>query len=55
MGKMGRPKVVSPRLKSVGVRLTEEEYNKLKKYASEHNLTITELILQGIQLLLSKS
>lgn len=49
---MGRPKSSSPKLKSVGIRLADEEYEKLKKYASEHNLTITEVLLKGMRLLL---
>lgn len=53
MAKMGRPKSASPKLKSVGIRLTDGDYEKLKKYASEHNLTITQAVLRGIKLLLS--
>lgn len=51
MTKMGRPKSDSPKLKSVGIRMTDEEYEKLKKYASEHDLTITEVLLKGMLLL----
>lgn len=54
MAKMGRPKSDSPKLKSVGVRLTDEEHEELKKYASEHDLTITQAISKGIHLLLKK-
>lgn len=54
MAKMGRPKSESPKLKSVGVRLTEKEHAELTKYASNHNLTITDAVLKGIRLLLKK-
>ena len=52
MAKMGRPKSDSPKLKSIGVRLSDEEYEKLQKYASAHHLTITQKVLKGIRLLL---
>jgi hypothetical protein len=52
MAKMGRPQAASPKLKSVGIRLTEVDYGKLKKYASAHDLTITEVLLKGMRLLL---
>lgn len=52
MAKMGRPKLDAPKLKSVGIRLTDEEYEKLMEYASAHNQTITEVLLKGMRLLL---
>ena len=51
MAKMGRPKVASPRKVSAGFRMKEEDYEKLKRFASEHNLTQTEAIEQGLDLL----
>ena len=54
MAKMGRPKSDSPKLKSIGVRLTDEDYEKLREYASEHHLTITQTVLKGIMILLNK-
>lgn len=55
MAKMGRPKSESPKLKTVGIRLSDEEYAELKKYASTHNLTITEALLKGMRLLFNAS
>lgn len=52
MAKMGRPKVESPKEKRINIRVTQEEYEELVKYASEHNLTITQMVLQGIKLLI---
>jgi len=33
--------------------LSDEDYEKLREYASTHNLTITQVVLKGIKLLLS--
>ena len=44
LAKMGRPKAEKPRNYRVSVRLTEEEYRKLKACADKNNLTITQAI-----------
>lgn len=51
MGKMGRPKqdVIKDRI--VTIRMSDEEYNKLKEYSHEHKHTITETIKEGVNLL----
>ena len=41
----------SPRKVSAGFRMKEEDYEKLKRFASEHNLTQTEAIEKGLDLL----
>ena len=51
MAKVGRHKVDKPKERLLGVRLTVEEHEKLKKRAKEHNLTITQAVLKGIDLL----
>lgn len=51
MAKMGRPKAEFPKQKFVSVRLTKEEHEKLSEYAQAHNLTITEALKKGIELL----
>ncbi len=51
MAKMGRPKVASPRKVSAGFRMKEEDYEKLKRFAAEYNLTQTEAIEKGLDLL----
>ena len=38
----------------VGVRLTDEEHDKLKKYAANHNQNITQTLLAGIESLYEK-
>ncbi len=55
MAKMGRPKSEEPKLKTVGVRLSEEDYTRLKEYARMHNLTMTEVMQEGMNKLISKS
>lgn len=55
MAKMGRPKVDSPKSKAVGLRLAEDEHEKLLQYASKHDLTITQTVLQGLHLLYGDS
>lgn len=54
MAKMGRPKSDSPKMKSVGIRLTEEEYDKLRRYAADRSLTITEALQKGLVLLMKE-
>jgi hypothetical protein len=51
VAKMGRPKAESPKKKNVSFRLTEEEYQKLSEYAAKHELTTTQTIQKGIDLL----
>lgn len=51
MAKMGRPKAESPKKMNVSFRMTEAEYKKLAEYATEHNLTITEVLHRGVHLL----
>ena len=54
MAKMGRPKAEDPREKSIGVRVTNDEYRVIKEYASEHKMTITEAVLTGIRNLMAE-
>ncbi len=49
MAKMGRPKTDEPRCNQVMVRFTDKEYLKLKKYAEENNLTVTETVRKGVE------
>lgn len=55
MAKMGRPKSESPKQRSLGIRVTDQEYKELKTYASKHNLTITEMLKKGLQLFMENS
>ena len=55
MAKMGRPTSDDPSLYRVTVRFTESEYEFLKEYAESHNLTMTQAIKVGIELLIKIS
>ena len=48
MAKMGRPKAEKPLEHRVTVRFSEEEFQKLEKYATRKNLTITQTIRKGV-------
>ena len=48
---MGRPKNKIPRQKQLNLRLSEFEYNKILRVAKKKNITRTEAILRGIDLL----
>ena len=48
---MGRPKAQIPRQKTLNLRLTDFEFKKIARVAKEKNLTKTQAILQGIDLL----
>lgn len=50
MAKTGRPKSGNPKKNFVGLKLTEEEASKLRKYASRHGMTITQVLQKGIDL-----
>lgn len=50
----GRPQSDNPRKNVLGVRVTTEEHEKIKKYASRHQQTISQVVLEGVELLFSK-
>ena len=48
---MGRPENEIPRQKQLNLRLSDFEYEKILRVAKKKNITRTEAILQGIDLL----
>ncbi len=52
--KTGRPKSEHPKNVDVKVRFDELTHEKLLAYCEEHNITRTEALRQGVQLLLTK-
>lgn len=52
MARMGRPKSDAPKLNTLSVRVTDEELQELKEYADSHDMTITQLLKTGVELLL---
>ncbi len=53
-GKVGHPFAENPRKSPVTVRLTSEEYARLKEYADLHSMTMTQVIMEGINMVYSK-
>lgn len=49
MAKMGRPKKDVTKNNSIGVRLSDEHYTLLMQYASEHKLTITQVVQKALE------
>ena len=54
MAKAGRPPSDDPRKYRLTVRMSESEYDKLKKYSEANGQTITETMLEGFDLLMKK-
>ena len=49
MAKIGRPKKDNKKEKVVSVRLSNETYQQLLSYTSKTDLTMTEVILRGLE------
>lgn len=50
MARTGRPKSDNPKKEFIGLKLTEEDAAKLREYASKHDMTITQVLQNGIEL-----
>lgn len=50
MAKVGRPKSENPKKNLIGFKMTEDEANRLKEYASRHNMTVTEVLQKGLDI-----
>lgn len=46
---MGRPRLENPRSEGIFIRLTKDEHSDIMEYASAHNLTITQTLVQGFK------
>ena len=55
MAKMGRPKVDKPKDYKVGIRLSDEEYTRLKEYAEKHNQTMAQIVREGVSHIISRN
>lgn len=51
MGIMGRPKAEIPRCKTLNLRVTNFEYEKISRLAEKLNITKTDAVVRGINLL----
>ena len=52
--KTGRPKEENAKRKTLTIRLTEDLYKKIVDYATEHNLSKTDVALQSLEKFLTK-
>lgn len=50
MAKVGRPKSDNPKNSLIGLKMTEDEANRLKEYAARHNMTVTEVLQKGLDI-----
>lgn len=54
MAKMGRPITGKAKKQRLTIRLSDELYNKLVKYAADHDVTMTDVALKCIEEFISK-
>lgn len=54
INKGGRPQSDNPKQSVLGVRVTTEEHERIKQYASLHHQTISQVVLEGLELLYTK-
>lgn len=54
MTRMGRPKVERPKTVEVKARIDAHTNESLVKYCADHGVTRTDVVRQGIDLVLSK-
>jgi hypothetical protein len=52
--KIGRPFEENPKDHPVTIRLTADEYSRLREYAEMHSMTLTQVMMEGINLVYSK-
>lgn len=52
--KGGRPQVDDPKQSVLGVRVTSTEHERIKQYAKRHHQTISQVVLEGLELLYKK-
>ena len=55
MVKMGRPKSEHSKNKKLSVRVEDSLYSRICDYAVQHNMTVTEVVLESLERLLEKS
>ena len=55
MAKMGRPKKDETKNNFIGIRLSDECHARLMQYASEHKLTITQVVQRALEFLFQSS
>ncbi len=53
MTKVGRPKSENAKKKTLSIRVDYALYERICNYAEQHQLTVTEVVLQGLDKVLS--
>lgn len=53
MAKMGRPKSENAKKKILSIRVEDALYERICSYAEQHQLTVTEVVLQGLDKVLA--
>lgn len=54
MARTGRPRLENPRSEGVFIRFTKDEHTDITEYANDHNLTITQTLVQGFYTMVDK-
>ena len=55
MGKtIGRPKSENPKNRQLKIKMTEQEFQNLNSLAEKKNMTKTEVVMRGIELVKSE-
>ena len=54
MKKMGRPKSDNAKKKVLGIRVPDQLYSQMLAYAEQHKMTTTDIVLKGVEILLSE-
>ena len=54
MKKMGRPKSDDSKKKVLSVRVEDSMFERIRAYSEKHKLTVTEVVLKGLEKLLSE-
>ena len=55
MAKMGRPRIEEEYFRKVlSIRMSDKEIDMTKKYAKEHNLTVTQTIVKAVKMMVEQ-
>lgn len=54
MTKMGRPKSENVKKKVLSIRVPDQLYSQLLAYAEKHKMTTTDVVISGVEMLISK-
>ena len=54
MKKMGRPKSDNAKKKVLSIRVPDQLYSQMLAYAEQHKMNTTEIVLKGVEMLLSE-